>query len=100
MEEIAQPLLDKDSSSEFERKPKVEKLRYFNKASAFSKLFFNWIIELISVPIVDLEVVWKQTRNRTRKSWRSQDEWQSWSRIRKLGIRLEHIQEHRQGGSS
>lgn len=49
MSEIAQPLLDKDSSSEFERKPRVEKLRYFYKASWFSKLFFNWIVELISV---------------------------------------------------
>jgi hypothetical protein len=49
MAEIAQPLLDKDSSSEFERRPKVEKLRYFYKASFFSKLFFSWIAELISV---------------------------------------------------
>jgi hypothetical protein len=27
----------------------VEKLRYYYKASWFSKLFFNWIVELISV---------------------------------------------------
>jgi hypothetical protein len=41
MADIAQPLFDKDSSSEFERRPRIDKLRYFYKASFFSKLFLT-----------------------------------------------------------
>ena len=39
------------SSSEAENKPKTEKLKYFYKASTFSKMFFSWIFTLISVPL-------------------------------------------------
>lgn len=44
--------VDKNSASESEMNPKVEKLKYFYKANFFSKLFFNWIGELISVIFV------------------------------------------------
>lgn len=44
---MEQPLLI--SSSEPESKQKVEKLKYFYKASTFSKLFFSWIATLIEV---------------------------------------------------
>jgi hypothetical protein len=53
MTELDQALLnkeiDKNSASESEMNPKVEKLKYFYKANWFSKLFFNWIGDLISV---------------------------------------------------
>ena len=55
MTELEQGLLtkeiDKNSASESEMNPKVEKLKYFYKADFFSKLFFNWIGELISVTL-------------------------------------------------
>lgn len=44
---MEQPLLI--SSSEAENKAKPEKLKYFYKASTFSKLFFSWIAVLIQV---------------------------------------------------
>jgi hypothetical protein len=44
--------IDKNSASESEMNPKVEKLKYFYKANFFSKLFFNWIGELISVTFI------------------------------------------------
>ena len=46
---MKEPLLI--SSSEAENKPKIEKLKYFYKASTFSRLFFSWIYTLIEVPI-------------------------------------------------
>lgn len=44
---MQEPLLI--SSSEAENKPKVEKLKYFYKASTFSRMFFSWISVLIDV---------------------------------------------------
>ena len=44
---MQEPLLI--SSSEPESKQKIEKLKYFYKASTFSRLFFSWISILIEV---------------------------------------------------
>lgn len=47
MSELGESLLnkevDKNSASESEMNPKVEKLKYFYKANCLSKLFFSWI---------------------------------------------------------
>jgi hypothetical protein len=44
---MQEPLLI--SSSEPENKQKIEKLKYFYKASTLSRLFFSWISVLIEV---------------------------------------------------
>ena len=54
---MQEPLLI--SSSEAENKPKIEKLKYFYKASTLARLFFSWIYVLIDVLII-ISLVWEQ----------------------------------------
>ena len=67
---MQEPLLI--SSSEAESKPRIEKLKYFYKASTFARLFFSWIYVLIDV-ISHIYLVWKQKLTEAGEPGRPED---------------------------